>query len=410
MAIPPLRPIDAFPFEEPKGRTVIAMRDPMGVVAGTLVVQPEAFFVASHFDGEHDAAQVASIVNGKTNGQLTTAVVQSIADRFSERCLLHDDRFREAFERARRAFAEAPERPAAHAGSNYPEDAGELRLRLGGILAEAWDQPRPQGDVVGLVAPHIDLDRGQITYARAYGVLRDLGSFDRIVVLGTAHGPTSRLLAPTRKPYATPLGPLEVDLPAMDRLVSVLGDGAWDDEFSHRGEHSIEFQAIFLRLVQPRARVLPILCGSLRPLVDDGVDPNGHPDIERAVEALRAAVDDGRRTLVLAAADLAHVGPRFGGPPLTRELLQRTESHDRAALDLAATRDAAGWHRAVTEGGDPRNVCGLSPIYLLLRVLDRGRGHLISYRRCEAPDQCVTIGAMAFVDGPFVPPDDSPGE
>ena len=86
-------------------------------------------------------------------------------------------------------------------------------------------------------------------------------------------------------------------------------------------------------------------------------------------------------------------------------MLSETETADRRALDFAAARDAAGWFRAVTEGGDPRNTCGLAPIYWLLRLLDEGRGHLIAYRRCEAPDQCVTIGAMPFLDGDFIPQD-----
>jgi hypothetical protein len=35
----------------------------------------------------------------------------------------------------------------------------------------------------------------------------------------------------------------------------------------------------------------------------------------------------------------------------------------------------------------------------MLRALDRGRGELLSYQRCESADQCVTIGAMVFGDG-----------
>jgi AmmeMemoRadiSam system protein B len=256
-----------------------------------------------------------------------------------------------------------------------------------------------------LIAPHIDLERGLVTYARAYGVLRDLGKVDRFVVLGTSHGPMTQLLAPTRKDYETPLGPARTDREAIDRVASVLGEDAFDDEFSHKNEHSIEFQTIFLKLIHPEAEIVPLLCGSLRASVDDDTDPAGNPEVERAAEAVRAAIDDGKKTVVVAAADLAHVGPRFGGPKLSHELLSETEAGDRRALDFAAARDAAGWYRAVTEGGDPRNTCGLAPIYWLLRALDRGRGHLISYRRCEAPDQCVTIGAMAFLDGDFIPPD-----
>jgi hypothetical protein len=69
---------------------------------------------------------------------------------------------------------------------------------------------------------------------------------------------------------------------------------------------------------------------------------------------------------------------------------------------MAAALDASGWYRSVSAGGDPRNTCGLSPIYFLLRALERGQGHLVNYRRCESPDQCVTIGAMAFLEGEYM--------
>lgn len=386
---------------------MIALRDPVGVVDGVLLVSPEAFLVASHFDGERDAPTIAADASQQLGMQVSSEIVERVAQLFSERLLLFDPAFHRAWMDRREAFARKPTREAAHAGSNYPTDPDAFRMQIGGILAEAWDMPRPRSPVRGLIAPHIDLERGRLTYARAYGVLRDAGRIDRFVVLGTSHGPTTQLLAPTRKDYETPLGVLRTDREAVDRVAQELGGDAFDDEFCHKNEHSIEFQAIFLKLVHPESELVPLLCGSLRNCVEDGGNPAESQEVERAVRAVKAAMEDGKRTVVLAAADLAHVGPRFGGPPLTRELLTETETADRAALELAAAGDAAGWYRAVTEGGDPRNTCGLSPIYFALRALEGARGHLVGYRRCEAPDQCVTIGAMAFLEGEFLEPEGS---
>lgn len=398
MPIPPLRPLDTFPYNEEDGRKLIGIRDPLGVVEGILGVSPEAFFIASHFDGERDADSLSEYLTTKMNAKVPPSLVERVRDIFSERALLQDAAFSKIYENAREQFARSPSRPAAHAGSNYPVAAEDFRIHIGGILADAWDQPPPPGRLLGLIAPHIDLERGHVTYARAYGALRDIGKVDRFIILGTAHGPTSNLLIPTRKDYDTPLGPARTDREAVNRAVSILGADAYDDEYVHKNEHSIEFQTIFLKLLHPNAQIVPFLCGSLRPICEDGVDPNGHPEVETAVLAMRAAMDDNKRTVVIAGADLAHVGPRFGGGALTQELLNSTETADRAALDCAAERSATRWFESVTDGGDPRNTCGLAPIYLLLRALDRGRGHLLSYRRCEGADQCVTIGAMAFVD------------
>lgn len=400
VAIPPLRPLEAFPVQN-GDREVIALRDPTGIVGDVLAIAPEIYLVATHFDGAADAAGVAAAASARLGAKVSVEVVERIAALLSERLLLDDVRFQARDREAREEFARLPTRAPAHAGAAYPTEAGELRQRLGGILACAWDQPRPDGTVVGLIAPHIDLDRGEHTYARSYGALRDSGPIDRVVVLGTCHAPTASLLSPTRKPFETPLGTVDTDLDAVERVIDELGGDACRDEFTHRGEHSIEFQALFLRLIHPEAKIVPLLCGSLRTVVEDGTDPSGNDEVERAVSAVRAAFapKDGKRTVVIAGADLAHIGPRFGGPALTREMLDETEKMDRAALDLAAARDAAGWHRTVSLGGDPRNTCGLSPVYLLLRALDSGDGHLVAYRQCASADQCVTIGGMAFVDG-----------
>jgi len=307
MVFAPLRPLDAFPHEQ-DGKRMIALRDPLGVVDGMLVVSPEAFLVASQFDGEREADAIAEEATRQLGMLVRPEIVERVAELFSERWLLFDANFHHAWMGLREEFARKPVRAAAHAGTNYPTDAGDFRLRIGGILAEAWDQPRPRANVLGLIAPHIDLERGLATYARAYGVLRDLPKIERILILGTSHEPTTQLLAPTRKDYETPLGPARTDRAAVDRLVSVLGDDAFDDEFCHKNEHSIEFQTIFLRLVQPNVEIVPVLCGSLRSTVEDANDPAGHPEIERAVEGLRAAITDTKKTLVIAAADLVYVG------------------------------------------------------------------------------------------------------
>lgn len=403
MPIPPLRPLDVFPVGDAK-RPMFAMRDPMGIVSELLAVQPEAFFIASHFDGEADADGVARLVSLRMGGKVDAMVVHSVAQQFSDRGLLLDEKFQEMYAKAREAFAAQPTRAAAHAGGNYPDDASQLTQFLKQVLSLADEQPRFDGDLIGLISPHIDFERGHALYAQAYKPLERAGQFDRIVVLGTSHGPMASSLVPTRKNFETPLGPLATSQSGVDAVLSVLGEECLMDELAHKGEHSIEFQTVFLKMLQPNAEIVPLLCGSLRGCVDDGADPQGNEEVERAVEAVRAARSRDGRTLLVAGADLAHVGPRFGGPELTDGVLDATERGDREALAFASERDASGWFRSITNGGDPRNTCGLSPVYLMLRALERGRGHLLGYQRCEAPDQCVTIGAMAFVEGGSPPP------
>jgi len=44
-----------------------------------------------------------------------------------------------------------------------------------------------------------------------------------------------------------------------------------------------------------------------------------------------------------------------------------------------------------------RNVCGLSPFYLTLRLLEQSQGHVLSYDRCPADNEnssYVSVGGM----------------
>jgi len=88
------------------------------------------------------------------------------------------------------------------------------------------------------------------------------------------------------------------------------------------------------------------------------------------------------RTCVIAGADLAHVGRRFGdeeGP--TPEYLAEVERRDREFLALAAAADPEGAFRSIAADGDRRRVCGYPPIYMALCTLPGARGELLQYRQ-----------------------------
>ncbi|NVL68025.1 MEMO1 family protein, partial [Escherichia coli] len=96
--------------------------------------------------------------------------------------------------------------------------------------------------------------------------------------------------------------------------------------FNHKREHSLEFQAVFLRhlLGNRPARIIPILAG-LGEQQSNGASPKHSRAVERFLGAVRKVVD-AKRAVVIAGADLAHVGPRFGDP-------KPFDEGERAALD-----------------------------------------------------------------------------
>jgi hypothetical protein len=130
-------------------------------------------------------------------------------------------------------------------------------------------------------------------------------------------------------------------------------------------------------------------------------DPADEPAVAGVLDALRetmAAVP--RRYCLVAGADLAHVGPRFGDPePVSRTALGRIETEDRALLSLVAGTDPGGFFAAALADGDRRRTCGLSPIYALLATLPAGRGRVLTYGQWPDPHGTVTFASVAFEDG-----------
>jgi hypothetical protein len=69
---------------------------------------------------------------------------------------------------------------------------------------------------------------------------------------------------------------------------------------------------------------------------------------------------------------------------------------DRKTLESVEAGDAEAFFRAVARGGDRRRICGLPPIYALLRLLDGGTGRLLSYSQWPDPNGTVTFAALAL--------------
>ena len=64
-------------------------------------------------------------------------------------------------------------------------------------------------------------------------------------------------------------------------------------------------------------------------------------------------------------------------------------------LESVVAADARGFFDRVAADRDARRICGLSPIYSLLRILPKAPGHLIEYRQWPDPEGAVTFCAVS---------------
>jgi len=102
-------------------------------------------------------------------------------------------------------------RPSPIAGSWYPGKAGELRAQVEAFLEKA-SPPALSGEILGLVVPHAGLVYSGFTAAHAFKTLIG-SSFTRVILLSPSHQYYREpLLTSGHEAYATPLGPVPVDL------------------------------------------------------------------------------------------------------------------------------------------------------------------------------------------------------
>jgi hypothetical protein len=99
----------------------------------------------------------------------------------------------------------------------------------------------------------------------------------------------------------------------------------------------------------------------------------------------------------VAGADLAHVGPRFGdAEPVSPDQLRHLGAEDRTMLEAVEAGDADAFFDDAERDGDRRRVCGLSPIWTLLRANGRMPGALRQYGQWPDPQAVVTFASVVF--------------
>jgi len=87
----------------------------------------------------------------------------------------------------------------------------------------------------------------------------------------------------------------------------------------------------------------------------------------------------------MASVDLSHVGPQFGDErPVSQGDLNDLRDEDLGALRPVEAMDKEGFWQEVTRDGNRRNICGLSAIYVTLRLLAGHPCEILGYD--QAPD------------------------
>jgi AmmeMemoRadiSam system protein B len=390
--IPHLRPIQPILVQK-DGRPLVALRDPAMLVNQTMMVSPQVMRVLQHFNGERDLASISTGV-GVPRPQL-----EELASGLDRMGLLWGPTF-ESYEKKLKARVEQAGAIPAGAAIALGASREAAIARLDEWLSQVEDAELG-ADVSGVIAPHLDYERGWPNYAAAYKAVQTIDRPDRVVILGTNHFGIGDGVVVTQYGFDSPLGRSPADSGLVTRLTEALGPGLTIDQLDHVAEHSIQLHVPW---IQRRWGDVPVLAA----LVPDPLSPMLKDDgarvpVQDFANALGEALDAmGGRTFFVASADLSHVGPQFGEPrPVDQQRRNDVELHDRDLMGKYLTADPEEFLGAMKWCNNPTRWCSVGNMVATLMALKPETVELIDYRQaCDDQGLClVSSAAMGLIGG-----------
>ncbi len=399
--------VEAMPVEH-EGKRMILLRDRLGYSSDPLLVSPQLVSLLGQMDGRNSVRDLQVYYMRATGELLYSDQLAHILTLLDEHLFLENDRFMAVARESANRYRQDPVRRMQFAGKSYPKDPNSLRELLRGYFAAAQEGSEGPGEwnhrigarpVKALVAPHIDIQAGGVSFAKAYHELEVMDSPQTWVILGTGHEPVVNYFALTPKDFETPLGLVEHDRDCCAALLELSPRDILAGEYNHLREHTVEFQAVFMAYAQPGAKIVPMLCSfSPDEWERDGQFIDG---MAQTLENLPQVV--GRPVGIIASVDLAHIGPRYGDSFRPhRGTLAEHMSADRDLLQRIAECDAPGFMRDVRRVHHHRRICGVAPLYVLAKAMERtARGEILHHAHAIVDNQnsFVTFASMVFHGG-----------
>jgi AmmeMemoRadiSam system protein B len=390
---------------DPQDTSFVFLFDAARVSRHILRLHRQALGILQLFNGERTLRDIQALLLQHGAGLAPLELLQHIAGTLDEACFLEGAKLEARFAE----YLQNPVREPACVGS-YEAEPEALNAQLRSLFvhehgpgAPPMNGHIPDGQVRGALIPHIDYRRGGHTYAWGFKELIERSDATIFVIIGTAHYSAKRFTL-TKKDFRTPLGIAETDKSYVDRIASIYGNRAYEDEVgAHMTEHSIELQVVLLQHClnsHRNFRIVPLAVGSFQDCVLTGAPPHEKEDIYLMVQALRRAeADSGEKVCYISSGDLAHIGPKFGDPePVAEPFLEHSRKQDHSLLHRLAAADRSAFFEHILHEQDRRRICGFPPTYTLLSALEPEQGKLLHYDQYVEPRgfESVSFASLAF--------------
>jgi len=328
--------------------------------------------------------------------------IYNLIEQLDDALLLENGKFAAEKVKAIQKYRNSKHRPMSFAGTIYPSTISDLDLFIEESKSKfkrSGQSDEYDGVLQGLLSPHIDFARGYATYAELWKESEeDLDGIEQVVILGTDHSGGLGSITPTMQNYQTPYSELETDLEGIKLVeTAISGKDPYNEELHHIKEHSIELALTWLHnsMEGKQFKLLPILCGSFQKFIIDKQQPDSDETINNVIDSI-SEYRKRARTLVIAAGDLAHVGPEFGDETTMDELsLGDLASKDHISLASIEKGDPDNFFQTSAEEADVRKICGLTPIYLMGKILSDCKGYSVGYDQCPADQNRTSFVSIA---------------
>jgi len=396
---PRLRPVEVFRIPDAAGPS-IGVRDRAGISDVVLSLSGPALHLMSLMDGEHTIGEIRAEFLAAVGRPVSVETLHTMIEHLDRAFFLEGARFEERYQLLLEAYRAQGVREMPSAAAMGLVDS------FGGPLADMLESAGPSlvgGHIVGLVAPHLDYPRGRPCYTAAYGEFRGRATPDRVIVLGTNHFGRSASVVATAADFLTPLGRTRCDTAFLARLEARCGN-LRRFEYDHVREHSVELQVAWLQHLFGASafELVPLLCPDACGPTGTAAPEGGGAGLSDVATALGELVrDDPADTLIVAGADLSHVGAEFGDDrPLDDCFLEEVRQQDQRALEQLELGDPNGFVQALAGNHNPTRVCSAGCIFTLAAALPGSRATVLRYHQAVSAEAqlCVSCAAVAFAE------------
>jgi len=398
--LPLIRNLQAFPANE-QGRQLFLLKDPEGYAPLQATISQEVLFICQHLDGQSTRQNLCQAYQSQFRQDLSQEQLRDILEFLDENYFLETSRFESRRKSIDALFYDSPLRPYV---CFDPETVDSIRQTLDENFTKAGYVPATEikaepESLLGIIAPHIDFDRGSKVYGSAYGRLFSQFDGDRIIILGTNHQEGDSHFITTAKSFDTPFGVMQTDAQAVREIADRIDGDTFADEIAHRNEHSVELAATVLAYAGKKdgVKIIPILVSGINESLPNDNSPQNISQVKSAIEAIKwyLAKRPGK-TAIIASADLSHVGTQFGDSfMIDQPQWERIAQQDNQLLEAACKKDADTFFALGANPETNNHVCGLGPIYVAVSALPQFKGHIEDYAQWIAEDNTGLVSFAA---------------